>query len=183
MKIIGLTGSMGTGKSTALQIIKEQTGRSCRLIKFAGPLYEIQEQIYGVIASVYQRPADFIKDRKLLQWVGTEWGRSIDKDIWLKLWTQQVDFLSNLSGGDVVIVADDVRYDNEAEVIKKKGGKIIKLERTTDIGIIDNGTAIEGHISELGIHSKYVDALIKNNGTKEDFKSLLIQANDLIDLW
>jgi dephospho-CoA kinase len=84
MKLIAFTGQMGSGKSTAVSTLREFADNPVHNIKFAQTLYDIQNYIYERIESVYKRPEDFIKDRKLLQWIGTEWGRgTISESLWV----------------------------------------------------------------------------------------------------
>lgn len=57
------------------------------------------------------------KGRKLLQLLGTECGRRcIDENIWVNKWqAKALDF----SQTDVVLVADDLRFQNELECVLK----------------------------------------------------------------
>lgn len=65
--------------------------------------------------------------RHLLQTLGTEWGRNlIDRDIWLTVWSSKFRILSH-AGHKVVV--DDVRFLNEAELIRALGGEMWLIER------------------------------------------------------
>lgn len=172
MKLIGFTGPMGSGKSTAIEHIRNATNTPVNNIKFAKPLYDLQEAIYNRVSSVYRRPADFVKDRKLLQWLGTEWGRGLDEDLWRKLWAAEVEHCYNhVPNG--WIVCDDVRFDNEASLVKYMGGHVIRLECNRNLDRITTGNGITKHPSELGIAAEYVDYHINNDGTIEEFKTKL----------
>lgn len=176
--IIAFTGPMGAGKSEAIQTLREfrkQSGyipdSNVILVKFAQPLYDMQEFIYNRVESVFQRPDDFIKDRFLLQWLGTEWGRNtIDKDLWVKLWVAAVQQIAKRNPS-AVIVCDDCRFDNEAEVVKSVGGIIVKISTAKNGERIDTSRAT--HASEAGISFQYVDYLIENNDTLEHYKNQL----------
>ncbi len=162
--IIGFSGKMGVGKSTAISAIADAVGSSqVKLVKFAQPLYDLQEAAYAIISPVYARPSSFVKDRKLLQWLGTEWGRgTISSTIWVDLWRAKATSFDP----SAVVVCDDVRFDNEAEVIKSLGGVIIGItgaSRGAEVGIA-------GHASEAGITPTLIDYVLHNEGNREQFK-------------
>lgn len=171
IKLIALNGTMGCGKSEAFKAIKENAGREVVLVKFAQPLYDMQEMIYDRIKSVHVRPETFIKDRKLLQWLGTDWGRdSISKSIWVDIWKAEVQ--KNIEAGKLV-VCDDVRFDNEAEVVKGMGGTIVRILSSRTGERIDLNAGIKNHASEAGVAHEFVDVIIENNSTLEDYKTSL----------
>lgn len=172
--IIGFTGSMGAGKSTAIEYVssdifeRHRADRKVTLVKFAKALYDIQEYIYNRISDVYQRPDTFIKDRKLLQWIGTDWARgTISETLWVDIWKNSVN-RSLSHDPSTVIVCDDVRFDNEAEAVKALGGYVVKIFCSSNEKRIDTSTGIVQHKSEAGIDHKYVDYFIDNNGSLED---------------
>jgi hypothetical protein len=93
--------------------------------------------------------------RHLLQTLGTEWGRNcVTPDVWLKCWKASAT-------QHLLVVADDVRFPNEAQLIKSMGGQIWRIERP---GLIDT----TGHVSEGGLRDWVFDRVIVNNGTVED---------------
>lgn len=162
-KIIGFAGGMGAGKSTAISLIKQMYKYSVVNVKFAQPLYDIQEVIYRRISGVYERPAGFVKDRKLLQWLGTDWGRdTISPTLWVDLWRDQVEKVKRLQFPQV-IVCDDVRLDNEAEAIKAAGGIVVRITRPNPEA--EGGAGIKNHASESGINKSLIDFEIENNDT------------------
>lgn len=174
--IIGLSGGMGVGKSTAVKLIKEAYfTKPVQLFKFAQPLYDIQEYVYNRIDEIYTRPKEFIKDRKLLQWIGTDWGRStISDSIWIDLWKNDVSsFLNNTQEG--VVICDDVRFDNEAEAVKTMGGLIIRVtsQRAKERAV--GGEGIKGHPSEAGLSDYLVDSIIENDNTITSYELVLLQ--------
>lgn len=170
MKLIAFNGGMGTGKSTAISAVGEALGRPVCLVKFAGPLYHMQELIYNRIESVYQRPKNFVKDRKLLQWLGTDWGRgSISDTIWVDLWRAEVTAL-RMTMTNPVIVCDDVRFDNEANTVHSMGGVVVRLTRPSNTAHAQGGEGIANHASEAGISPALVDYTIANDGTEQEFR-------------
>jgi hypothetical protein len=65
--------------------------------------------------------------RFAMQTLGTEWGRKIMGDnIWVNLWSTKVSELTSMNQG---VVADDVRFLNEAKIIRDMGGVVVRMER------------------------------------------------------
>lgn len=152
---------MGSGKTTLAGLMSQELksrGYTPVIQKFAQPLYDMQEYIYNRVGRSIPQP----KDRKLLQWLGTEWGRSLDKDIWINLF--ELDARNTLFfNDDKIIICDDVRFDNEADIISKLGGVIIEIiasDKVKDQRLLRVNT---GHASENGIDPIKIDITIKNN--------------------
>lgn len=126
-----------------------------KLLSFAAPLYEIM--------TFAQKTCGFpeVKDRKFLQWVGTEWGRSIDPDIWVKLLIDKVKHL------DCPIIVTDVRFVNEFEALKKEGFTMVRIVRDIDV---DMPTAAANHLSETSALNANLpwDYIINNDSTLEE---------------
>ncbi len=172
-KILAFTGVMGSGKSTAIKILTTYSSDRVYLVKFAAPLYDIQEYIYERVSSVITRDQSFIKDRKLLQWIGTEWGRSLDSQLWTKIWAAEVEDAQK-KYPNALIVCDDVRFNNEAELVQSMGGKVIHIVGDTDRRNVA-GSGLSSHSSESGVSDHLVSATIMNKGTIQDLKNTLIK--------
>lgn len=179
MNLIGFTGQMGVGKSTAIQLLRSlmhNRNLDIHLVKFAQPLYDIQELVYKRIDSVYDRPENFVKDRKLLQWLGTDWGRdTISQSLWIDIWEAEVKRVWGCNPM-MLVVCDDVRFDNEASIFKSLGGKIIKLESNRNVERVDTKAGIANHKSEAGVNPQYIDIIVENNGTLNEFEVSLYKA-------
>ena len=129
--LIALSGLAGAGKSTAAKHLSSVHGFT--LVKFAGPLKRMlrsiglsEEEIEGVQKEV---PSDLLcgkSPRFAMQTLGTEWGRNfIGPDFWVNLWEfTTCEILAE--GGKVVV--DDCRFPNEAEKVRKLGGKIVTIQ-------------------------------------------------------
>lgn len=175
--IIGFTGGMGVGKSTAVKLVKEAYFTSLsKTIKFAQPLYDIQEYVYKRIEDVYTRPSDFEKDRKLLQWIGTDWGRNTISDtLWVHIWGTTVHKFISTFGEESIVLCDDVRFDNEAQEVKAMGGLLIKISSDH---VQDRRVAVDGlpsHQSESGVSLKFIDYEIKNDSSLGNFEQELLK--------
>jgi len=93
--------------------------------------------------------------RGYLQRMGTEVGRDMfGEDFW-------VEQALRVAGAYEQVVFSDVRYPNEAERIRKKGGVLWRVERE---GIEKS----DEHTSESLIETIKVDSVVKNNGTIEE---------------
>lgn len=64
------------------------------------------------------------------------------------------------------LIISDVRFDNEAQAIKDKGGFIIEIERDVD--------STDSHASEKRLSDSMIDFVVINDGTLEEFENLLI---------
>lgn len=94
-----------------------------------------------------------VSTRHLLQTLGTEWGRScVAPDVWLNLWRCRVSRLGR-------VVVDDVRFPNEAELVRSLGGEVWKLTRPG--ALRGKSHASEGSLDSWAHFSRY----IVNNGT------------------
>lgn len=159
--IIGLIGKAGSGKSTVAQYLSNAHGfarrpMAYRLKAMINALGVNDNILYGNVedkeiplAELNGRTARFA-----MQTLGTEWGRDImGKSFWLDLWMRDVAFLPR-------IVCDDVRFENEADAIRKIGGYLIKVERTGS-GLDGSGAT---HTSEM-IDGLRPDEIISNNSS------------------
>jgi hypothetical protein len=126
--IIGLSGFIGCGKTTAAMYLVENHG--FKRVRFAGPLKAMmaalglsQEEIDG---NLKEQPCDLLggkTPRWAMQSIGTEWGRHMmDENIWVNAWRRAC-------GDYPLIVTDDVRFPNEAEAIKAAGGMLVRVVR------------------------------------------------------
>jgi broad-specificity NMP kinase len=97
--------------------------------------------------------------RHLLQTLGQEWGRThIDENLWAKILEHKIFELTQ-DGIDVVV--DDIRYENEADVIRKLGGKVVKVFRPSAIESYKGDHGSEGNLEGAG----KVDHVVYNGST------------------
>jgi hypothetical protein len=83
----------------------------------------------------------------------------IAEDIWVTA------ALSNV-GKDQRVVITDVRFENEASMIKSMGGQLWRVKRA-GVGPVND------HVSESELDGCKVDQIFVNNGTLEDLKVLI----------
>lgn len=153
VRLIGLSGAAGSGKSTAAQYLHDAHGYQRK--RFAQPLkdalrrilqsalmddHTIERMIEGDLKETPARVLLGKTPREAMQTLGTEWGRNcIGGDFWVNLMRHALDTSKRGS----LIVIEDVRFDNEAALIRAYGGKIIRMEGRGGI----TGT----HASESGV--------------------------------
>lgn len=162
--VVGFAGKMGSGKTTAARLLIEKHG--FERIRFAGPLKNMMYALGLTEAEVdgafKESPCDLLggkTPRHAMQTIGTEWGRNIiDDGLWIRAWRRAVE--KTLPGAWIVV--DDVRFPNEAAVIREMGGVLIRIDRASE------PRAAAGHSSEE-IAFDY-DFVVKNDGTVEQFK-------------
>ena len=169
--LIGICGKKQTGKNTVADYLKYHISNS-RILTFADPVVDIAEVLTNEDFRInYENkkkmffPIVNLTGRELLQKIGTEWGRSLNSNIWIDLLFEKIDDLLSLDVNKHTIISD-VRFKNEADEILKRGGILIKIERNT--GLIDS------HVSEndLDDYDKPM-YIIDNNGTLENLKKQL----------
>ena len=164
-RIIGFTGPAGAGKDLAASMVP--VGHR---IAFADPLYQGLSVMLGIPEAVLrdrsgkERPlAGFVASpRQLLQTLGTEWGRMcVGRDVWLRVafwrWEQAA------AAGAAVIVVPDVRFENEARMIRGQGGEVWMIHRP---GV----EPVAAHESEAGLPLRLIDRLIVNDGTADQLR-------------
>lgn len=139
--IIGLVGFKQVGKSTAAKYLEEHWGFQRHNMKDA-LVAEIKKNFPRLLRQIYdetgntwidqERMFDWLFENKpplmraLLQEYGTEVRRGDRDSYWTDQWDQNTFSARALKQN---IVVDDVRFLNEAEAIKKRGGVIVRLTR------------------------------------------------------
>ena len=171
-KIIGLySPAPQSGKSTVAAHLKQQ---GYAVVPFAQtlklmliPMLESRGyDEHGANYLVHQAKQVVVGDagvsvRHMLQTLGTEWGRQcIHPEIWTRCWKGRASRFD-------AVVADDVRFPNEAKMIKLLGGEMWRIDRPDVANAFD-------HASEGSLNSyREFDRYITNDGTIEDLISKL----------
>jgi len=150
MKIIAFTGKYQSGKTTCANFIQNTIKLS-----FAKPVKDIAKRQFGWDGQKDDR------GRKLLQLIGTDVGREYNPNIWVEKMEQE--FENKEYWHTNIIIIDDLRFNNEAELIKKWEGIIIEIIRPGYNG--------DNHKSEQGIDKIFINYTIENDGTIEELKN------------
>ena len=164
MKIIGVSGKSKSGKDTFFEYYAKKKGNVV-LVKFAGALKESAAEMLGVSRGNFE-DQDF-KAQMIPTGVNgytyrdflLEYGmmmRKADPNYWVKKAEQSI--LRQPEYAHVILT--DMRFINEAKMIKGNGGTTIRIDR--DVEGID-------HVSDKELDDYKFDIRIDNNGTLEEF--------------
>lgn len=196
-KIVGITGLcydkynqnciMGAGKDEVSQYLKSKGFTSIALAdpikRFAMNTWGFsKEQLWG--ASNLRNLVDKrynLSVRDVLQQIGTDIARKLDKDVWARYtiniakklnnnyftrYKPEIGLYTSFPKFRKGVIISDLRFCNEFDFIKSNGGTMLRVIRN-----IDKVPEISDHESErdiLSIPTNEFDIVIENNGTIED---------------
>ncbi len=174
---IGITGQARVGKDTVASILFDEL-KCCAFKRgFDGTVchYNFTTPIKAALQKMFNWSSHYtygdLKDemtnlgftpRKAMQTLGTEWGRSLNKDLWIEI-------AKNNTPNYRFVIIPDVRYDNEADFIRDNGALIHVSRGYRRLADIDG---IVGHTSERGVKRMPEDYFIVNQldiDTLEDY--------------
>lgn len=168
--IIGICGKIGSGKSTLANFLEKLGFEE---YSFANPLKKIGKifgftdvQLYGTQENKLEIHEKWgISSRTFLQKVGTELFRDIlpklipemkiNRTVWADIF--ELDYKNNPRN----IVISDVRFEDEAKLIKELGGIVIRTVRENSVISLTREEL--KHPSELELEKIKEDFLIDNN--------------------
>jgi hypothetical protein len=150
---IAMTGKMGVGKDICIKYLINKYGGT--KIAFSDYLYDILHYAQKVCGFKLQ------KDRKFLQFIGTDWGREKDDNVWINL------TLKKIKKTQGYIYISDCRFVNEFNALKNDDFIIIKIVRNK-IDYNREGTGTRNHISETELDSipnENFNYILENNSS------------------
>lgn len=183
--IVGIAGKMGAGKDSIANVLVSKFGFIRRSMadalrdevslalawRTAPPgapedIVEIIEHSHLPSSAVSAKPT-VPSVRRLLQWHGTEHRRAQDPEYWTKRMRSWLWSWFSANNGHVVI--PDIRFPNEAALVREFGGVLWIVRRAGADATRD--PAAHSHISER-FCDEYTnwDAGISNDGTLEDLE-------------
>ena len=170
--LIGFTGKIGSGKSTAAKylaekygytrlnfkdaLIKEVEERFPELLREMAELYNLGGQRFLTTSQYLKLVPRPLLLRRLLQNYGTDVRRKDDSNYWADKWELLYMEIKNK-----LVVVDDVRFLNEADKIRGYHGTIIRINGVTQT---NNAT----HSSEDEMSKIQVNGIITNHQSIDD---------------
>jgi len=164
--IIGLSGYARSGKDTVAKTLINQYG--FERIAFADPIRDMLVFVNPILENG-SRLNEELRDigwenlklrsevRRLLQELGMAGREIMGNDIWI------ISALRKMDDPNQHYVITDVRFENEAHMIKQLNGQIWRIERES-VG------PINGHTSELDLNDFDFDRVIHNNSTLDSLE-------------
>ena len=178
--LVAFTGYAGVGKNCAAEAL---CTKGWKAVSFAEPLRLALEVLNPIIdvgvfgnGTLCQQRLETIvhkfgwdvakreysEIRRLLQHMGTEVGREI---IGSETWVNIAERTIHTHGGPCVIT--DLRFENEAAMVRRRGGKIIRITKP-DCG------PVNAHCSE--VQAIDVDEVIDNCGSVAELHAKVCEA-------
>jgi energy-coupling factor transporter ATP-binding protein EcfA2 len=175
--ILGFTGKMGSGKTTAANM----TGGL--VLSYASPLKEVVLQLFDLEWDQLhtQEGKETVDERwemsprRILQIFGTDLVRKHFPDLWTYHMEKRIKGTKQGGVYHQYICVDDVRFENEAALIRNLGGTIIHI-----LGRSKSGEG-EDHISEQKIERKYGDLLLINDKGFDELEDQVSKIKEFIE--
>ena len=190
MKIIGISGKMGSGKNYLAEKILYPYFKQKYNILIIGFGDLMKNELYArdltlMYDDLYDKKT--FETRNKLQQYGTENGRDkYHKDIWVRGLDIQVETFSKRCGENSLIIVCDVRFENEYDYIIKKGGHVIRINapnRTLNRYLkevnndLEKLEIIKNHRSETELDNYIFNIILEN-----DFNDVLKINYGIFDL-
>jgi hypothetical protein len=186
--IIGLVAKRQSGKTLVANYLMQNYNYI--KLSFASPLKNLvqniflfnDDQLFGNSKEIID-PYWKTSPRSLLQFIGTDLFRNelsakfpdIGDNIWIKHMEKK---LSQFSDNDKIII-DDVRFNNEIDMIKNFGGIIIKIDRYKNDDLLNDKYNM--HQSETDLCNFSSDITISNNSSINDLYLSIDKLYPVID--
>jgi len=178
--LIGLSGKKRSGKDTVSIILQQELNENFEIKSFAYNLKHICSILTGLPVEYFlkdENKNNFLTDwdmsvRYMLQKVGTEVFRdNFTKDVWVKSLFSQFQRYNNW-------IISDVRFKDELQSIKERGGVIIRV----DASYIGYEKPNDEHQSEIDLDNSYddFDYVINNDS---DMDTLRLKVKEIISEW
>lgn len=172
--IIGLSGYARSGKDEIAKVLVEEHGYT--RVAFADKIREFLYELNPQVGSTRLAPLvseygwDVAKSspevRYLLQTLGVSARKLFGDRFWVH---EAMKTMLNNPPPDLNYVITDVRFFNEADMIKANQGQLWRVERP---GI----TAVNTHVSESELDKYVFDLVIDNDLTLESLKEKVMKA-------
>jgi hypothetical protein len=192
--LIGIAGRRGHGKDTVGAILRELA--AFRTIAFADAVKRTAADLFGLsYDALYgsqkaketpdprwptpEHP-EGLTPRYILQRLGTEVGRAIHPDVWVRATFAKIDSVNEEQARYTFErgagptpppgwAITDVRFPSEAAAIRARGGWVVRVSRLAQTRAEEADTSgVLDHASEREVERIAPDALIRNDGSLDD---------------
>ena len=163
--IIGISGKKRSGKDTVFSMIDAITAHEVRTTRTAFGDQIKREIAESMNINVADIDADKERFRPLLQFWGAEYRRGYCGDDY---WIKKMRLAAATWYARDWLIITDVRFPNEAELVRELDGVLIRVER--DTGLDDT------HDSETALDDyDHFDFRLKNDGSLDDLETAVVE--------
>lgn len=182
---IGLIGRKRSGKDTAaLHLVQS---RAYTRLAFADPLKEMAlaldpfvcaDEMDGAAVRLselvreigWERAKDeHAEVRRILQRTG-QTVREYDSDFWLRPMRRK---LNTAERWNLPVIVADVRYPNEADMLRQRGFRLVRIIRPSDAAMTMAEMRAAMHESETALDDYDADVTIRNTGSIADLRAAI----------
>jgi hypothetical protein len=173
--IVAFTGKMGSGKDTAAD------GVFCDFRwAFAAPLKDGVKTLFDFTKEQMTDPIQKdtidqrwgISPREMLQYIGTDCIRAKIPGFFVTNMRLKFEQLETHKAFPLTALVTDVRFDDEAALIRKHRGIVIKIHRPS---LSDDRSAHTAHASEAGLSPGMIDHIVVNDGSVEELHAKVME--------
>tara|TARA_B100000700_G_C14448787_1_gene580624 strand:+ start:58 stop:579 length:522 start_codon:yes stop_codon:yes gene_type:complete len=158
---IAISGKMCSGKSTISKIIQEYDNRY-EIFSFGKKIKILANELFGIDVN--------IKNRSLLIEIASKM-REIDINVW-------ANYIINQTKDKEYCIIDDLRFQNELELLEKNGWKIIQLNINEDLQLDRIKNLYKEDYKD---HIKNKNHLSEKNKLKFKVEPLVIDSSNNLD--
>ena len=158
---IAISGKMCSGKSTIAKLIKEYDNRY-EIFSFGKKIKILANELFGMDLEN--------KDRTLLIQVASKF-REIDINVW-------ANYIINQTKDKEYCIIDDLRFQNELELLEQNGWKIIQLNINEDLQLKRIKNLYKEDYKD---HIKNKNHLSEKNKLKFKVEPLVIDSSNNLD--
>jgi hypothetical protein len=152
-----ISGKQGSGKTTLAKEIGVVLSRHKSVVTiqmvFAEPLYQMHNFCLGILEDAGIK-RNIVKDGRLLQLLGTEWGReTVDPDIWVKIAKARMEKQVKMKdwASLIVFVISDCRFKNEFDLFPEALTVRLTADRATRKQRCEQWRETDNHVSETDL--------------------------------
>jgi len=181
-KVIGLVGKLQAGKTTVAGMILDHLGNKNKPAVRTAFGNFLKEMILNAglctADELWNKKTDF--SRLMMQKIGTEIIRKqVDPNFWIKKMINEINVWKQNNPEDMIIIIDDVRFINEAAMVKMFNGTLIRIERPC----LEQNKEENKHLSEIEQDEILCDFNIINVRDLDELKKEVIAITIKMGLW